>query len=247
MKHLWMAAVLLIGSATTLGAQDGPRTDTRDDLEARRDSLAEVLVVLDADDERTEAVERRLATVEQRLRLGDFRPGDMVSLDVRGREEFTGNFPVQPDQSLELPGIDPVPLRGVLYSEAPGVIREALATILRNPVVELTYQMRLAVTGQISNPGFYDVRGTLLLSDVLTLAGGPTQNAEIERIEVRRDGSTIMSGEELVTAGFTLDDLGLRSGDVIRIPRERDTFYSLRNVSIILGTVLSVIALINVF
>ncbi|HSM08649.1 MAG TPA: polysaccharide biosynthesis/export family protein [Gemmatimonadota bacterium] len=247
MKHLWMAAVLLIGSATTLGAQDGPRTDTRDDLEARRDSLAEVLVVLDADDERTEAVERRLATVEQRLRLGDFRPGDMVSLDVRGREEFTGNFPVQPDQSLELPGIDPVPLRGVLYSEAPGVIREALATILRNPVVELTYQMRLAVTGQISNPGFYDVRGTLLLSDVLTLAGGPTQNAEIERIEVRRDGSTIMSGEELVTAGFTLDDLGLRSGDVIRIPRERDTFYSLRNVSIILGTVLSVIALVNVF
>lgn len=246
MKHLWMAAVLLIGSATTLGAQDGPRTDTRDDLEARRDSLAEVLVTLDAGDERTEEVERRLATVEQRLRLGDFRPGDMVSLDVRGREEYTGNFPVQPDQSLELPGIDPVSLRGVLYSEAPGVIEEALATILRNPVVELTNQMRLAVTGQISNPGFYDVRGTLLLSDVLTLAGGPTQNAEIEKIEVRRDGSTIMSGEELVTAGFTLDDLGLRSGDVIRIPRERDTFYSLRNVSIILGTILSVIALVNV-
>lgn len=247
MKHLWMAAVLLIGSATTLGAQDGPRTDTRDDLEARRDSLAEVLAVLDAGDERTEQVERRLATVEQRLRLGDFRPGDMVSLDVRGREEYTGNFPVQPDQSLELPGIDPIPLGGVLYSEAPAVIRDALATVLRNPVVELTYQMRLAVTGQVSNPGFYDVRGTLLLSDVLTLAGGPTQGAEIEKIEVRRDGSTIMSGEQLVSAGFTLDDLGLRSGDVIRIPRERDTFYSLRNVSIILGTILSVIALINVF
>lgn len=247
MKHLWMVAALLIGSVTTLGAQDGPRTDTRDDLEARRDSLSEVLVLLDADDERTEDVERRLATVEQRLRVGDFRPGDMVSLDVRGREEYTGNFPVQPDQSLELPGIDPVPLRGVLYSEAPEVIQDALATVLRNPVVELTFQIRLAVTGQVGQPGFYDVPGTMLLSDVLSEAEGPTQNSALDRIEVRRGGETIMSGEQLVTAGFTLDDLGLRSGDVIRVPRERDTFYSLRNVSIILGTILSVIALINVF
>lgn len=247
MKHLWMAAALMLGTATTLGAQDGPRTDSRDDLEARRDSLAEVLVMLDGNDERADEVERRIATIEQRLRIGDFRAGDMVSLEVRGREEYTGNFPVQPDQTLELPGVDPVPLGGVLYSEAPGVIRGALATVLRNPVVELTFQMRLAVTGQVGQPGFYDVRGTLLLSDVLTLAGGPTQNAGVENIEVRRDGQTIMSGEELVTAGFTLDDLGLRSGDVVRVPRERDTFYSLRNVSIILGTVLSVIALINVF
>lgn len=247
MKHLWMVAVLLIGSATTLGAQDGPRTDTRDDLEARRDSLAEILVLLDANDERTEDVERRLATVEQRLRIGDFRPGDMVSLDVRGREEYTGNFPVQPDQSLELPGIDPVPLRGVLYSEAPGVIRDALSVVLRNPVVELTAQMRLAVTGRVGNPGFYDVPGTLLLSDVLTLAGGPSQQANIEKIEVRRDGKTILSGKELVTSSFTLDDLGVRSGDVIRVPQERDTLYSLRNISIVMGTLLSIIALIRVF
>lgn len=247
MKHLWMIAALLLGTATTLGAQDGPRTDTRADLETRRDSLAQVLAMLGAGDQRSEDVESRIATIEQRLRIGDFRAGDMVGLAVRGQEQYTGNFPIQPDQTLELPGIDPVPLGGTLYSEAPGVIREALSAVLRNPVVELTYQMRLAVTGQVGQPGFYDVRGTLLLSDVLTLAGGPTQGAEIEKIEIRRDGKTIMSGEELVTAGFTLDDLGLRSGDVIRIPRERDTFYSLRNVSIILGTILSVIALINVF
>ena len=247
MKHLWMVAALTFGTAATLGAQDGPRTDSRAELEARRDSLGQVLVMLDAGDERSEDVERRIATIEQRLRIGDFRAGDMVSLSVRGQEQYTGNFPVQPDQTLELPGIDPVPLGGALYSEASEVIRGALATVLRNPVVELTYQMRLAVTGQVARPGFYDVRGTLLLSDVLSEAGGPTQNALLEDIEVRRGGKTIMSGEELVTAGFTLDDLGLRSGDVIQIPQDRGTFYSLRNVSILLGTIFSVIALIRVF
>ena len=247
MKRSWIAALLLLVSASTVAAQEGARLDTRTELEARRDSLAEVLVLLSPGDERTAEVERRLATVEQRLRVGDFRPGDMVSLDVRGREEYTGTFTVQSDQTLELPGLEPISLAGVLYSEATEVIRDALATILRNPVVELTSQMRLAVTGRIANPGFYDVSGNLLLSDVLTLAGGPTQNADIDNIEVRRDGETIMKGQRLVTQGFTLDDLGLKSGDVIRLPQERDTFYSLRNVSIVLGTMLSVIALVNVF
>lgn len=247
MKHAWIAALLLLGSVSTLGAQEGARSDSRAELEARRDSLAEVLVLLSPEDERTAQVERRLATVEQRLRIGDFRPGDMVSLDVRGREEYTGNFPVQPDQTLELPGLEPIPLGGVLYSEATAVIREALATVLRNPVVELTFQMRLAVTGEVGAPGFYDVPGTILLSDVLTLAEGPTQRADLDRMEVRRDGETIMSGQRLVTQGFTLDDLGLKSGDVIRIPEERDTFYSLRNFSIIIGSLLSIIALVNVF
>lgn len=247
MRHLWIAGALLVATTSPLAGQESARLDTREDLQARRDSLTEVLTLLNDEDERAGDVQRRIATIEQRLRIGDFRPGDMVSLEVRGREEYTGNFPVQPDQTLELPGLDPIPLAGVLFSEATDVIRDALAVVLRNPVVELTFQMRLAVTGQVGNPGFYDVPGSLLVSDVLSLAGGPTQNADMERMEVRRDGETILSGERLATQGFTLDDLGLRSGDVIQVPRERDTFYSLRNVSIIIGTLLSIIALINVF
>lgn len=247
MKQMWITAALLLGVLSPLRAQESARLDTREELQARRDSLTEVLTLLGDRDDRADGVQRQIATIEQRLRIGDFRPGDMVSLEVRGREEYTGNFPVQPDQTLELPGLDPIPLAGVLYSEATGVIRNALAVVLRNPVVELTFQMRLAVTGQVGQPGFYDVRGSLLISDVLQLAGGPTQNADMERVEIRRDGDKLMSGERLVTQGFTLDDLGLRSGDVIQVPRERDTFYSLRNVSILIGTALSIVALIRVF
>lgn len=245
MKYAWMWIALLL-PMSPLFAQEGARIDTREQLEARRDSLSTALVQIQ-DEARASEVERRIATIEQRLRLGDFRPGDMVSLDVRGREEYTGNFPVQPDQTLRLPGVDPISLSGVLYSEATDVIRDGLSTVLRNPVVELTFQMRLAVTGQVGAPGFYDVPGTLLLSDVLSLAEGPTQNADLERVEIRRDGETIRTGEDLVTGGFTLDDLGLRSGDVVRVPSERDTFHLLRSVSIVLGALVSVFALTRVF
>lgn len=239
-----IVCLLLLSLAAPLTAQQGPRFDSRAALEARRDSLTLVMGSLDEGDERLQSVERRLAEIEQRLRLGDYRPGDVVGLRVLGQDQLTGNFPVQPDRTLVLEGVPPISLDGVLYSEAEEVILEGLRRVLRNPRIELASQMRLAVTGQVGNPGFYDVSGSLLLSDVIQLADGPTQSANLDGISVRRDGETILEGEELVTEALTLDDLGLRSGDVIRVPAEQDTFASLRTVSIVLGTLVSVIALI---
>lgn len=245
MKHAWIAALLLAGVATPLSAQQGPRYDTRGGLEARRDSLTLVIGSLGGNDERRPPLERRVATIEQRLRVGDYQPGDVVGLIVRGQEEMTGSFPVQPDQTIKLPGVPPIPLAGVLYSEAQEVIRGALATVLQNPRVELASQMRLAITGQVGNPGFYDVSGTLLLSDVIQLAGGPTQGADLDGLKVRRDGETIMKGEDLVTRGITLDELGLRGGDVVEVPQKASTFESVRTIGLLLGAVASAIALIT--
>lgn len=245
MKHAWIVALLLFSAVAPLSAQQGPRYDTRGDLEARRDSLTLVIGSLADNDERLSQLERRVATVEQRLRIGDHRPGDVVGLVVRGQEEMTGNFPVQPDQTIKLPGVPPIPLAGVLFSEAEEVIRGALATVLQNPRVELATQIRLAVTGQVGNPGFYDVSGTLLLSDVIQLAGGPTQTADLDGLQVRRQGETVMKGEDLVTRGVTLDELGLRSGDVVDIPQETSTFNTVRTIGILLGAIASAIALIS--
>ncbi|TFG66329.1 MAG: hypothetical protein E4H28_02320, partial [Gemmatimonadales bacterium] len=145
MKHAWIAALLLLSSPAAAMAQQavpGPTQDTRQELESRRDSLTSLLEQMDVGDERAPDIERRIADVEQRLRFGDYRPGDVVGLTVRGQEEWTGDFPVQPDQTIVLSGLPPIPLAGVLHSEAEEVIRGALATVLRNPIVELASQMR---------------------------------------------------------------------------------------------------------
>lgn len=245
MKHAWIAALLVLSVAAPLAAQQGPRYDTRDGLAARRDSLTLVIGSLGGGDDRVPQLERRVAGIEERLRIGDYRPGDVVGLTVRGQETMTGNFPVQPDQTIKIEGVPPIPLAGVLFSEAEGVIRGALATVLQNPRIELATQMRIAVTGQVGNPGFYDVSGTLLLSDVITLAGGPTQTANLGSLKVRRQGETIMKGEELVTRGVTLDELGLRSGDVVEVPQKESTFNTVRTVAIVLGAIGTTITLIT--
>ncbi|MDH3427627.1 MAG: SLBB domain-containing protein, partial [Gemmatimonadota bacterium] len=97
---------------------------------------------------------------------------------------------------------------------------------------------------QVSDPGFYDVSGRLLVSDVIMLAGGPTQRAKLEDVEIRRLGRTIAKGNELTSRGATLDDLGVQGGDVINIPETQQGLRTLRTVSIVVGSVASIVFLI---
>ena len=247
MQRVFLA--VLIGAVLfppALFAQNvGNRLDSRAQLETRRDSLESRLFQLgDGDSDEVLDVERQIAGLDQRLAQGDFRAGEVVGLEVRGQPQWTGSFTVQPDQTLILPGVPQIAMDGVLYSEAQDVITAGLGTVLRDPQVEIDTQMRVGVVGEVAAPGFYDVSGSMLVSDVLMLAGGPTTRAATEQIRVRRFGDTVLQGPELTAPGLTLDDLGIRSGDSIDMPSTEGKYLLLRNIGIALGIVLSSAAII---
>ena len=247
MQRVFLA--VLIGAVLfppALFAQNvGNRLDSRAQLETRRDSLESRLFQLgDGDSDEVLDVERQIAGLDQRLAQGDFRAGEVVGLEVRGQPQWTGSFTVQPDQTLILPGVPQIAMDGVLYSEAQDVITAGLGTVLRDPQVEIDTQMRVGVVGEVAAPGFYDVSGSMLVSDVLMLAGGPTTRAATEKIRVRRFGDTVLQGPELTAPGLTLDDLGIRSGDSIDMPSTEGKYLLLRNIGIALGIVLSSAAII---
>ena len=224
--------------------QVGSRLDSRAQLESRRDSLESQLLQLGGESDQTLDIERQIAGIDQRLLQGDFRAGEVVGLEVRGQPQWSGSFTVQPDQTLVLPGVPPIDMNNVLYSEAEEVIHAGLSTVLRDPQVEIDTQMRVGVVGEVAAPGYYDVSGSMLVSDVLMLAGGPTTRAATEKIRVRRFGDTVLEGPELTSPGLTLDDLGIRSGDSIEMPSTEGKYLLLRNIGIALGIVLSSAAII---
>jgi protein involved in polysaccharide export with SLBB domain len=229
-----------------LSAQvEGGRLDSRAELQARLDSLeSRLFQISDVDGEEARQVERQIAGIENRLEFGDFRPGEVVGLQVRGQPQWTGSFTVQPDQTLTLPGVPPIDMDGVLYAEADGVIRSGLATVLRDPQIEIDTQMRVGVVGEVTEPGYYDVSGSMLVSDVLMLAGGPTTRAATEKVRVRRFGETILEGPQITAPGLTLDDLDIRPGDAIEMPSTEGRYLLLRNIGIGLGIVASSIAIV---
>jgi protein involved in polysaccharide export with SLBB domain len=92
--------------------------------------------------------------------------------------------------------------------------------------------------GEVEHPGFYGVPAQAVLSDALMAAGGPTKDAKFADLQIQRDGSRLWSGGSLQQAigqGFTVDRLGLRSGDQIVVPRRRDPESTFRILGILAG------------
>jgi len=163
----------------------------------------------------------------------DFQVGDRILLVVEGDSMLTDTFTVVAGPAIELPVIGAVSLKGVPRKGLEAHMREALARYLKDPVVHARALIRLSIQGAITRPGFYAVPTDLVLADALMVAGGPIQEARVDKMHIRRNGSQIWSGPKLQAAiarGATLDELGLRAGDQIDVPRARDPESTIRIV-----------------
>jgi protein involved in polysaccharide export with SLBB domain len=168
---------------------------------------------------------QQAAMVEERLRDGDFQVGDRVVLNVRREESLTDTFTVRLDRSLDLPLVGAVPLVGVLRSELEPHLREQLGRYIRDPELSAHALVRVAVMGQVNNPGFLLIRPESPIAELVASAGGATREADLGRIHIERETRTIWEGTTLQAAlaqGRTIDQLGLRAGDRLVMP-ERST------------------------
>ncbi len=159
--------------------------------------------------------------IRSRLDNGDLQVGDRITLTVENQAPLTSTFTVEPGRVITLPGIGPIPLTGVLRSELEGDLTKKLGKYIVQPTVHAQSLVRITVLGAVGKPGFYLIPADNLLSDALTLAGGPTAGAELNKMKIKRDGQTIWDGSTLrtaVTDGWTLDQLSLQAGDQIEVP-----------------------------
>ncbi|MFQ5688819.1 MAG: polysaccharide biosynthesis/export family protein [Gemmatimonadota bacterium] len=201
----------------------GPREAGRPQLQAMLDSLQRVAAGT-RDDEKLRELTNQVSGLAYRMREGDVWPGDVVDLTVQGETKWTGQFTVTPGRQLELPDIDPIGLRGVLYSELEESIARQLAAYLREPRVRVQVLKRIGILGQVSNPGFYNVPGSALVSEALMLAGGPSSNAKVEKVKFRRFGKQIARGRPRIAfQNLSLDQLGVMSGDELYVPTASNT------------------------
>lgn len=154
----------------------------------------------------------------ERLVEGDFKPGDEILLRVDGQDSLSGTFSVREKQLLTLPTLPDISLRGVLHSELGQYLTREIGRYVRNPEVRATALVRIAVLGEVRNPGFYRLAADVPLSDALTLAGGPTAQADLTRSVVKRTTAEVIANASLSQAlarGATLDQLNIRAGDEV--------------------------------
>jgi protein involved in polysaccharide export with SLBB domain len=188
----------------------------------------EDLMALAADAERQAASagqeevrrEKRIeaAEIRERLRDGDFQVGDRIVLRVRGDSALSDTFVVRAGRILSLPNFSEISLAGVLRSELQAFLSKEIARYVREPVVQTSSLIRLAVLGEVTRPGFYAVGADVLVTDAIMAAGGPNGEADLRRVVVRRGAREVWTADQVHTAmtqGATLDQLNLRAGDEI--------------------------------
>jgi protein involved in polysaccharide export with SLBB domain len=165
------------------------------------------------------------ASIRQRLRDGDFQPGDRVIITIVSDMRHTDTLVVRSGRVLELPGKISLPLSGVLRSELEARTSTEVLKYVKAAQVTVTPLTRIAVLGEVSHPGYFALASDVPLTDAIMAAGGPTVTADVERTIVRRGSQEYRSPDETrqaVSRGLTIDQFGLRAGDELVVGKKRN-------------------------
>jgi polysaccharide export outer membrane protein len=128
-------------------------------------------------------------------------------------------------------------------------VKTALEESLRergfeHPELSVQPLVRVSVLGQVRTPGLYPVDPGTSLLQLITLAGGPAENADLRKTRVVRDGRAYTVDLESALSGSSAGRIVLYSNDYVVVPRGNG--WTRENVAFglgVLSTLLTVITL----
>jgi len=189
----------------------------------------------------TPSTSRDRSLLDNSYRLG---AGDRINMAIFNLPEYSQNYQILSDGTVNLPLVGIVPLEGLSLTEATETLTNRYKRYIRRPVITLdltaSRPIQLAIVGEVNRPGSYRVEATAspargpdapisgipTLTQALQLAGGITQSADIRHIEVRRplphhsEQASVeqMNLWELLSSGNLSQDIPLQDGDTVFVP-----------------------------
>ncbi|MEG4498648.1 polysaccharide biosynthesis/export family protein [Microcoleus sp. F10-C6] len=164
-------------------------------------------------------------------------PGDRIALDIFGVPEFSKEYQVLVDGTLNLPIIRSVSIQGLTLQQAANVITQRYEPFINVPVVTVTVivarPLNIGLAGEVTRPGSYKINPTRegggvkfpTLMEMLQLAQGVTSAGDMRNVQIRRPARR--GGQEQVTTvdlqnfletGNLRQDVTIRDGDTIFVP-----------------------------
>jgi hypothetical protein len=190
------------------------------------------------------------AVIRDRLKNGDFAPGDRIVIHVAQEQTLNDTFPVKLGRILILPNLPEISMAGVLRSEAQSYLTVQIGKYVKDPTVIVDPLVRVSILGAVQRPGFYTVRADMLASEVIMAGGGPASNANLRKTVVRRNGAVVRDDKQLQIAfnrGVSLDALNLQAGDEVFVGEKHSSTQTIGIVAAISGAILAVVAVGRLF
>jgi protein involved in polysaccharide export with SLBB domain len=183
---------------------------------------------------------------------GALRQGDIIQLKVYRDSELSGKYLIDAKGEVQIPGLGTIRAAGLTPSQISDRMVEAMRLRgFRDPELAVQPQIRVSVLGEVRLPQLYSVDPGVSLIQLLTLAGGPADHADLSHTRVIRDGREFIIDLQSALIGSAAGRVGLYSNDVVYIPkrggftRENATFI-LSIVSTALTVVTAVLVLTRI-
>lgn len=158
--------------------------------------------------------------------------GDRLRVDIFNVPEYSGEFFVLGDGTINLPVIGPVPVQGQTVQRASGLLTAYFSRYVKRPIVTISVlaprPVQFAIAGEVTRAGSYTVPFTAesrkfpTITQAIQLAGGTTQTANLRQVQVRRAATgriQTVNIFDVLQRGNTSQDISLRDGDTIYIAR----------------------------
>ena len=155
--------------------------------------------------------------------------GDVIAFNFSFTPEFNQTITVQPDGYITLREVGDVQVLDKTTPEVIDAVRTAYGKVLHDPVVSIELKdfekPYFIVGGEVSHPGKFDLRGDTTVIEAVTIAGGVNDRARTSELllfrRVSKDTVEVkrVDMKHMVSSGNLSEDLHLRPGDMILVPR----------------------------
>src|SRR5207245_1440800 len=133
---------------------------------------------------------------------------DVLEVVVFGNPDVSRTVTVRPDGMISLPLIGEVAAAGQTPEQLRQQLARLFASFVRNPqvtvIVRELHKVRVSVLGQVTRPGVVPLRGSMTALQAMTLAGGPTRRALLNRAHIIRRGRQAPAAATVTLATVTV-------------------------------------------
>ena len=155
-------------------------------------------------------------------------PGDELQVSVYGVQEFSASLPITVEGKVIIKYVGQLSVIGMTVEAATKKIKNAIAAVystVRSGQSQVSVSLSRVRTIKITLigsklPGNYSISSLGTVYNALFLGGGPSKNGSYRNIELVRNNKVIRTIDiyNFLINGNQSDNVGLKEGDLIRIP-----------------------------
>jgi len=154
-------------------------------------------------------------------------PEDVIKIDVWKEPQLSSSVPVRTDGKISLPLIHDVYVVGLTPLHLQEELTRMLSKYVENPTVSVIIEeinsLKIFVTGNVQQPGVFNVKREVNLLQAIALAGGFTEWANKRNIKIfRKQGASEqvikINYNKIISGKHPELNIPLQPGDSIVVP-----------------------------